>query len=156
VSESRQVSKFIVSLYAATCIWYLSTLLAAYLGNSHVAVKPPDQLYKMYWAAYFDEYRERMYFVALVAQSVLFGFALRFIPSVSIPATNILLLGTIGAILLIPLAAIGVHGISIVANWPAAAPPQEIQGGWLWSLPGTMLLAISLCQVIVKSRKTAQ
>jgi hypothetical protein len=90
------------------------------------------------------------------AQSVLFGFALRFIPSVSIAATNILLLSTIGAILLIPLAAIGVHGISIVANWPAASPPQEIQAGWLWSLPGMMLLATSLCLAIVTSRKTAR
>ena len=144
MSRLKGEKGFALSLFAAASAWYLSLLLAFQLGKNHTIITQPNWLYKMYWMAFYDEYQQHLFYNAFIILSVLFGFVLKVIPNASAISSKILITGTVGAILSMPLAAIGVFGLSMAANWPSQAPPIMITAGGLLCLPGLLVLIFTL------------
>jgi len=143
MSQSNN-DRFFICLFAATAAWYSSILLAFFLNHFHVAIVSPKYIYSMYWNAFYDAFCQHFFYMAFVIQGVLFGFFLRRILPLSTINVKQLIGGTATAILLMPLAAVGIYGISLAPAWPTEVPPLKIIGGGLWCIPGVVILLWTL------------
>ncbi|HWM83603.1 MAG TPA: hypothetical protein VNQ56_16210 [Pseudolabrys sp.] len=129
--------------FIAAVIWYASAFWAIALEAIPHNTLPPADLFSQYRSAFYIEFQEKTFVVSLVLLSVLSGLVLRRHAHYQPRQVRTLALGTMIAILFIPLQMAGAFGIAIAANWPAIAPPVFLPGGWLWSLPGTTALVLT-------------
>jgi hypothetical protein len=125
--------------FLLSCVaWYSAVIVAGVLSLLPVHTETPDNLFRMYWPAYYSEVSEKGFVVAFYGMCIGTGFFLRlFGRCVESPIS----IGRIaGIVALIPLAMVGVMGVSVAPDWPAKAPPVALPGGPLLAIPGLTFL----------------
>lgn len=148
MEQSGKSNKTAMAFFASSVAWHLSLLISAGVTKFHVASSPPEWLYRMYWSAYYDESGQHLFYILFVALGVLFGFIARAMPPISSTRNIDLFVGTMASVLVMPLAAVGIQGVSLARPWPSESPPITIYGGTLWCIPGLMLLGITLYRAV--------
>ncbi len=135
--------KFLLSFFLATVNWYVSAFIAFFLNLFHTSSTfNPSIWYSLYAPSFYDGFQQHLFYLLFIILGPLLGFSIKYISIYrpSMKKTKQIYMGTSLAILLIPLSAIGIFGISLVPNWPAMAPPIKFYGGTFWLLPGCALL----------------
>jgi hypothetical protein len=148
MQQSDKSNRTAMAFFASSVAWYVSLLISVCVTKFHVASSPPEWLYRMYWSAYYDETGQHVFYILFVALGVLFGFITRAIPPISSTRNISLVVGTMASVLVMPLAAVGIQGVSLARPWPSELPPIPIYGGTLWCIPGLMILGITLYRTI--------
>jgi hypothetical protein len=141
---TRQSAKwFTLCCFAAAVDWYVAVLLSLVVKQIHHRQKVPADFLGMYYPSFFDEFEKKVFVSSLLLLAIITGLVLSCARDDSDHHFHGLVEGTIAAVLLIPLTMVGMFGVAVAPEWPAAAPPVLLRGGTLWCLPGLAILAIT-------------